>query len=340
MPEWHFSADHTSSDIDGKMLVINGQSETFFSHTTTRANGFTAGNYAASLFLMNVNTPGTFAPNPLLPVITFKVEYLDANNNWIQLANSPVSSSNVPQSANPTWVSLGGVFVLPSTSPFVVTQLRITLSDGVTGGCGNDFAIDDLKLASCPSGAPVPVKFLGINARQKGSGVLVSWSTAFENSNNYFDAERSIDGGLTWKVVSSIPSNGNSATTKNYSIYDAKPQTGNNLYRIKQVDLDGKFEYSPTASVLLSAETTGISVLSNPFASIINIDFLSNRLQQINCHLFDASGKAGYRNMIVVTKGQSRKQLDQLDQLASGLYILQLTGENGENLYSRKLVKE
>ena len=90
----------------------------------------------------------------------------------------------------------------------------------------------------------------------------------------------------------------------------------------------------------MSTEITGVTVLSNPFTSMISIDFLSNRLQQINCNLFDANGKTVYRNIIVVAKGQSRKQLAPLDQLASGLYILQLTGESGENLYSGKLVKE
>ncbi len=341
MPEWHNSEDHTAGDVNGKMLVINGQSETFFSHITTRPTGFAAGNYAASLFLMNVNTPGTCAPNPLLPVINFTVEYLSANNTWIGLNNSPVSSSFVPQSANPTWVSLGGVFVLPATGNFTVTQIRITLSDGVTGGCGNDFAIDDIKLSSCPSGAPVPVQFLSVTARQKGSGISVNWSTASEINNHYFDVERSNNGGTDWLTVATVrSSNGNSNSTQQYSSYDAKPVTGNNLYRIRQVDLDGRFKFSPSVNVKLTAERTGISILTNPFSQSITADFLTNRAQQLVCRLTDAGGRTVYTQSFTAAKGSSRKVWNGLSQLSAGLYILQVTGDNGETIYTEKLIKQ
>ncbi len=341
-PGWHNAPDHTANDTDGKMLVINGQSETFFAHTTTVPGGFAAGNYAASLYLMNVNTPGTCAPDPLLPLISFKVEYLDAGNNWVQLGNSPVSSNLVPQSATPTWVSLGGVFVLPNTAPFVVTQIKITLSDGISGGCGNDFAIDDIKLATCPSGSPVPVEFLQVSARQKGSGVNINWSTASEINNKHFIVERSADGSSNWLNVSTIPArdNGISQFIRKYDAYDPRPLNGSNFYRIRQVDNDGRYKFSSIAEVKINFTGIAVTVLNNPFSNVLNIDFMAERAQPLQCRLSDLSGKIVYQSTIVLQKGYNRKALNKFGTIASGLYLLQITDENGNLVSAQKLLKQ
>ena len=338
-PEWHDAPDHTPSDVNGKMLVVNGQSEKFFVHVTNRPQGFPAGYYSASLFLLNVNTPGTCAPNPLLPIIHFKVDFQDVNGNWIQLINSPVSSGAVPQTALPEWNQLGGVFTLPSTGTFTVTKIRMTLRDGEAGGCGNDFAVDDIKLASCPSGGPVPVTFINISAIQQGSGANVNWATSSELNNNYYQVERSIDAGINWEIIANVKGSAYSNVTKNYTIYDPKPVSGPNFYRIKQVDLDGRFKYSTTVNLKLNTAMTGVTVLLNPFITSITIDFLSNHSQAVSCRLVDVSGKIILSQKIDLIQGNNRKELTGLDKLSHGLYILQITDDTGNNIYNNKLVK-
>ncbi len=337
--EWHNAPDHTIGDVNGKTLVINGEAGLFYRKVINRVAGFFADNYSASLFLMNVNTPGTCAPNPTLPAIGFYIEYMDANNNWVSLINSPVTTGIVPQTANPTWEQLGGVFVLPTTGSFIVTNMRISLISTTPGSCGNDYAIDDIKLANCPSGGPVPVKFLHIGARQKGSGVIIDWSTGSELNNKYFDVEKSIDGGTSWEIVTTIYGSGNSSITKKYSAYDAKPVAGTNLYRIKQVDLDGAFKYSATVNYQLKIVKTDITILENPFADKITIDFLSEHSQTVKVSLIDITGRQLFVQQLSVTKGSSRKVISDLNALKNGMYILQITNENGAILYNGKLIK-
>ena len=73
-------------DVNGKMLVINGQAETFYSHQIDRTPGiFNPALILQACLLMNVNTPGTCAPNPLLPDISIRVEYLSEANTWVSL---------------------------------------------------------------------------------------------------------------------------------------------------------------------------------------------------------------------------------------------------------------
>ncbi len=337
-PEWHNTGDHTPNSILGKMLVINGQTGDFFVHTITNgSSGFLPGSYAASLFLLNVNTPGTCGATPLLPTITFKVEYntsATGTTGWVSLQN--VTATSVPQSANPTWIQLGGVFNLPA----IAQRVRLTLSDATPSGCGNDFAIDDIKFATCPEGGPLPVKFLNINAVLKGGGVAVSWSTASESNNKYFDIEKSTDGS-NWTTINSLNAgNGNSNVTKTYGSYDPKPVDGYNYYRIKQVDVDGKFQYSDVARVKVSIEKTGVTVLANPFVNDITVDFLSKSKQFLNVRLSDVSGKTIATEKWQINSGSTRLRFNNVSNLQRGMYIFTVTDENSNVIYNNKLVKQ
>ena len=199
----------------------------------------------------------------------------------------------------------------------MVKRIRFTLSDETVGGCGNDFAIDDLKLASCPTGGPLPVEFLNVTARQRGSGVAIDWSTASEFNNKYFDVEKSTDGGYTWSVVSTMQSKGNGTATKNYGAYDARPVAGVNYYRIKQVDLDGNSKYSVTVVFKLNIVKTDVSVLANPFNNNITVDFLSTHNQVVSTSLFDMAGKQVLSRQLTIAKGSTRGIINDVIHVSS-----------------------
>ncbi|MDP4285139.1 MAG: T9SS type A sorting domain-containing protein [Bacteroidota bacterium] len=338
-PEWHVSADHTGNGADGKMLVVNGQAETFFQHQIV-AQGFAEGSYTASLYLMNVDTMGICGPNALLPAITFNVEYLSQAGTWMPLNGSPFTAAPVAQSQAATWVNLGSTFTLPPTGNFVVTKIRVTLSDGTTGGCGNDFAMDDVKFAFCPEGGPTPVTFLGITANQKGSGVSVDWSTSQEINSGYFEVQKSADGNSNWGVVSTVNAAGNSQVVKKYNAYDANPLSGINYYRIKEVDKDGNFNYSKTVNVKLDIAKTGISVLANPFHSSLTVDFQSSTNQIVSARLIDITGKQIAIEKWSITAGNTRKDFSNVGGLQSGIYILSVSNNMGEILFNSKVIKQ
>jgi hypothetical protein len=338
-PEWHASEDRTANDIDGKMLVTNGQAEVYYMHRIDRVQGFVPGNYTASIFLMNLNTLGTCGAEALIPNITFTVEYLSQANTWEPLNGSPYLAPPVVQTASPTWVQVGSSFTLPSTGN-LVTSIRIVLSDGTVGGCGNDFAMDDVKFSLCPEGGPLPVEFLKINARQKGSGVSVEWSTSQEFNSKYFTIEKSADGNINWTAVASINAAGNSSIVKNYNAYDPTPFKGINYYRIKQVDLDGHFKYSKIVSVKLNLNKTGISVLANPFHNILTVDLSSETDQLISARLVDITGKQVAAEKWSIGTGSTRKDFSNISGLQQGMYILTIRNAGGEILYNNKVIKQ
>ncbi len=333
--EWHNAPNHTPGDPAGKMLVVNGNGEDFYTRTLTNAGNFTPGNYAASLYLMNVNEIDVCGPAALLPSITFIVEYSTTltGGTWTPL--SSVTASSVPKTLNPQWNQLGSIFNVTMPN---IKRLRITLNNGTAPGCGNDFAIDDIQVATCPEGAPLPVQFLGINASLKGSGVNVSWSTSFEQNNQYFNVERSTNGS-TWETINTVASKGNSSVVVNYSAYDAKPNSGVNLYRVKQFDLDGRVSTSSIAKIKVNIDKTTANVLANPFINDIVVDFSTKNAEMVSVRLLDITGKLIFADNLKVNSGSSRIQLSKAAQLNSGMYILSIADAEGNTILNTKLIK-
>lgn len=338
-PEWQSSPDHTGN-ADGKMLVVNGQAEKFYQHTISNTRGFSPGTYGVSFYVMNIDDSGVCSPTPLLPIMTFSIEYLSENNTWIELSGSPFTSAPVTQTVNPSWVNLGSTFVLPDLNGFFPTQLRVTFGDGTEGGCGNDFAMDDIELTFCEEGGITPVTLTDFSAHLKGTGVSINWSTSQELNNNYFQVERSADGSSNWSVVATVDGAGNSQTAKVYNAFDASPLAGSNYYRLKQVDKDGKFSYSATVTVKVQLQKASISVVTNPFYNTLSVNIVSPTSEIVTARLIDITGKQVAVQNWSVNNGTSRKDFDNLSGLHHGMYILSVVNHSGEILFNGKVIKQ
>ncbi len=337
-PEWHHSADHTGN-VDGKMFVANGEAETFYRRVVTGTGFADNDGFSINLFAMNVDTLHTCS-SPLFTTLTYTAEYLDASNVWQPMSGSPYIASSLPQTKTSDWVAQGSLFTLPATGSFKVTSVRLTISDGVKGGCGNDFAIDDISFSLCPAGAVTPVEFLNITAHQKGSGVSIDWSTSQEFNSNRFEIEKSVDGNNNWAYVGAVRGAGNSSVLRTYNLYDPRPYSGFNFYRIKQIDKDGQFKYSKTVNVKINTSKTGVSVLANPFHNALTIDFLSSKDEVIKARLVDITGKQVAIEKWSLTTGSTRKDFSNVGSLQTGMYILTVSNASGEILYNNKVIKQ
>jgi hypothetical protein len=72
------------------------------------------------------------------------------------------------------------------------------------------------------------------------NGVLLSWETATEINNDYFDVEWSMDG-ISFEKIGQVQGAGTTAEIQLHEFLHKKPVNGNNYYRLKQVDFDEKF---------------------------------------------------------------------------------------------------
>ncbi|QCK16374.1 T9SS type A sorting domain-containing protein [Mangrovivirga cuniculi] len=130
------------------------------------------------------------------------------------------------------------------------------------------------------AGSPLPVELISFEARINQSELIVNlkWATATEINNEKFIVQRSIDGS-TWMPVTEVQGAGDSNEILYYSTSDDNPVLGKSYYRLKQIDFDGDFEYSPIVSVNLSPNNHSI-IYPNPAKNIAYIKLLNN--QEIN----------------------------------------------------------
>jgi Lamin Tail Domain/Secretion system C-terminal sorting domain len=98
------------------------------------------------------------------------------------------------------------------------------------------------------AGAPLPVVLVKFSALSSQNNINLAFTTASEKNNDFFAIERSNDG-KNFRQIGEVKGNGNSTTIQNYTFTDLTPANGRNFYRLKQVDFDGKFDYSEVRMV-------------------------------------------------------------------------------------------
>lgn len=75
------------------------------------------------------------------------------------------------------------------------------------------------------------------------NSVLLEWSTASEENNDYFTIERSFNG-VSWVAIGKVNGAGTTTVENFYSFEDKKPVEGISYYRLKQTDYNGEYSYS------------------------------------------------------------------------------------------------
>lgn len=122
----------------------------------------------------------------------------------------------------------------------------------------------------------IPVELTSFAATVNGSSVSLKWSTATELNNSGFDLERK-SASTSWQKIAFVQGNGTTTQPNSYSFTDRNLADGKYSYRLKQVDLDGTFEYSKTVAVSIVSNIVNQFELSqnypNPFNPSTTIKF-------------------------------------------------------------------
>ena len=103
------------------------------------------------------------------------------------------------------------------------------------------------------------------SANHTESRNLLTWATATETNNKGFDIETSKDG-VNFQVLEFVRGHGTTSETQNYTFTHrlATNQSGILYYRLKQMDTDGRFEYSKTIVVRSEGKQNSVVVYPNP----------------------------------------------------------------------------
>lgn len=96
---------------------------------------------------------------------------------------------------------------------------------------------------------PLPVGLKDfVVTRADAQSARIAWKTSHEENSAVFYVERSVDN-QSFSTIGSVAAAGNSQMELKYFFYDEKPEPGTNYYRLRQVDFDGKANYSDSRSL-------------------------------------------------------------------------------------------
>ena len=179
----------------------------------------------------------------------------------------------------------------------------------------------------------LPVTLARFNGTLLDNAVSLSWTTTEESGSSHFNVERSADA-KEFIQLGRVEAKGNSSATQQYKFLDNKPLNGNNYYRLKMVDADGKFEFSRMISIDNGANSVAFELLGNP-ASGREIKFLLKNENAANVSLFDLSGKA---IRFSLSKTGNEFTLKPKGNISSGLYILSLQRSNAGAITKKVLM--
>jgi hypothetical protein len=174
----------------------------------------------------------------------------------------------------------------------------------------------------------LPVKLSSFTAAVVKNAVALNWATASEINNNYFGIERS-NGTANFTGIGRVSSNGNSNQLQQYTYLDLNPLKGDNFYRLKQVDKDGRYSYSKTVHVVFG-DAPYIIAYPNPAYNTVKVAGLTSAA---SISIIDISGKT-----IRQYKAQGGEYAVNVQNLAAGMYFIQVL-QNGK-ITTLKLVKE
>jgi adhesin HecA-like repeat protein len=185
---------------------------------------------------------------------------------------------------------------------------------------------------------PLSLDLLEFDIVQQSGAVLLNWETTKEDGVHVFEVEHSNDG-ASWRKAGSVNASGNyEFNNYHFAHYDVK--AGLNLYRLKMIDIDGKFTYSPVKSIVIKNNNGSGSVYPNPFAATLNLEYNNtNGTSQTTIQVVDIAGKlletAGWN----MTEGLNIKALN-LNKLSGGIYFLVIRNNNdGAVLLHEKIIK-
>ena len=187
----------------------------------------------------------------------------------------------------------------------------------ITNGVVTNFS--PFTLASSTANNPLPIDLTSFNCKALNKvGVQLSWSTATETNNDYFNLERSADG-LTFDILKQVKGAGNSTHTTNYQTIDSLPLPGVSYYRLKQTDFNGNFKYYEVCSVT-NALNSEVSFYPNPANTSFTIDF---RLSSAGVSSFSLKNSIGQDVNVPYTASSGEISVD-VSRLTPGVYFVQV----------------
>lgn len=182
----------------------------------------------------------------------------------------------------------------------------------------------------------LPITLLSFGGHSTISGNHLKWRTSYEYNNEGFEVQRSHDA-IFWETLGFVKSKAIAQDLNDYDFKDSSPSSNKNFYRLKQMDIDGRFSYS--FIIALDRDETNssrnIEVYPNPVSEgSLTIQLSSKPTIKNKLFLYNSSAQL-LRQAIM---DEEFYYLD-VNNLPSGLYVVRITEANTD-FYKRIIIEE
>jgi hypothetical protein len=215
---------------------------------------------------------------------------------------------------DPAFVIIGGTAIQLTNNNGAKDQSGIYTATAVTPGTSIGFRVRSTDNTSgnatltvsafSPPGGILPIKLISFTAALTNKDVKLEWQTATETNNDRFEVERS-DNNKDFAAITSVKARGNTSTLQQYIAYDKTPLTAVNYYRLKQVDIDGNFTYSPVVAVKPSYRNS-TQVYPNPAHNSTTLQWETLSAHKGEAILYNAAGQPVQTRTLNLTAGINR----------------------------------
>lgn len=171
--------------------------------------------------------------------------------------------------------------------------------------------------------SPLPVSLLSFGGKRTNDVVKLDWVTASEINSRGFEVQRSYNASEAFETIGEVKSIGNNKGTKSsYNYTDKQADLNQTIYyRLKQMDMDGKYSYSPVVVINAAEGTETTTVYPNPFSNEFSVRVHSGADANAVVRIVDITGKEMYMKSHTVQSGSSNITIDGA-ALKAGLYFV------------------
>lgn len=286
------------------------------------------------------------------------LKYFNSGDNWAVLknGNSFAIEKRKPFDLTDTVFynmlisRIGNYSIKIKISDWITTSSNITLIDKYTNNATPvsitdeliyNFQVNTNALSKAtdrfmivfnnPPLAPLPVKFLAVNASYKNKvDVEFKWTVSNEQNLSKYIIYKSLDGVHFSKVGEEVNVL-NNGQVKNYQFLDANNTNPITYYKVSSVDFDGTVKYSSIASVKYISVKNELAVYPNPVRNgMVNLNVSSLKNQAYSYAIINAKGQVadkGNFNLMSINNGIN---LSLQSFVAPGVYTFRIIGEDGD----------
>ncbi len=186
------------------------------------------------------------------------------------------------------------------------------------------------KYVYIDKGRTLPVTLLNFNAVLQNSNVKTLWSVATEVNTKQYEVEHSTNGS-SFSKIGVVAASSFASPNKDYTYVHLDPPAGKNYYRLKIVDNDGSFKYSPVRLVTVASSVV-VNVYPNPVKDILSISVSRQDAKTSDVRIINAFGQQLWQQKVNGTVTVETKMW------ASGMYIVQV--DEGDAIKTFKIQKQ